>query len=233
MKNKSNKLIIYIGTLQSGGAERVVSEISAMYADHFKEVIILTYYDAPVFYSIDSRVRIECVERITGTISIKVVDDKNNPMENCVINIYDSEGDYLAEFETNENGICQITTTTGTFYYKQVKEIPNYVIDDTVYRFKVDSDNRTFDTIITNERYKGRVAIQAKDIKGNSIVGLKCGIYDENKELIVNIKTNENGQMGAKNLPLGTYYYKLEDKKNYVEFQIKEKDEIVIFNIIG
>lgn len=173
------------------------------------------------------------LERITGTISIKVVDDKNNPMENCVINIYDSEGDYLAEFETNENGICQITTTTGTFYYKQVKEIPNYVIDDTVYRFKVDSDNRTFDTIITNERYKGRVAIQAKDIKGNSIVGLKCGIYDENKELIVNIKTNENGQMGAKNLPLGTYYYKLEDKKNYVEFQIKEKDEIVIFNIIG
>ena len=61
------KLIIYIGTLQSGGAERVVSEISSMYADHFYEVAILHYYDAPVFYKIDSRVRIECVERITGT----------------------------------------------------------------------------------------------------------------------------------------------------------------------
>ena len=37
------KLIIYIGTLQSGGAERVVSELSSMYADYFKEVVILTY----------------------------------------------------------------------------------------------------------------------------------------------------------------------------------------------
>ena len=67
MKSFSRKLIFFIGTLQSGGAERVVSEISAMYADHFEEVVILTYYDAPVFYSIDTRVRIECIERITGT----------------------------------------------------------------------------------------------------------------------------------------------------------------------
>lgn len=65
-----NKLIIFIGTLQSGGAERVVSEISVMYADHFKEVIILTYYNAPVFYHIDSRVKINCVEKLTGTTNI-------------------------------------------------------------------------------------------------------------------------------------------------------------------
>lgn len=64
-----NKIIIYLGTLQSGGAERVVSEISAMYADHFNEVVILTYYDAPVFYQIDSRVKIECLEKLTGTTS--------------------------------------------------------------------------------------------------------------------------------------------------------------------
>lgn len=64
-----NKLIIFIGTLQSGGAERVVSEISVLYADNFKDVVILTYYDAPVFYHIDSRVKIECVEKFTGTTS--------------------------------------------------------------------------------------------------------------------------------------------------------------------
>ena len=67
MVSIGGKLIIYIGTLQSGGAERVVSEVSAMYADHFGEVVILTYYDMPVFYQIDSRVRVECVERLTGT----------------------------------------------------------------------------------------------------------------------------------------------------------------------
>ena len=65
-----NKLIIFLGTLQSGGAERVVSEISTMYADYFREVIILTYYDRQVFYKIDSRVRLECVERQTKSCNI-------------------------------------------------------------------------------------------------------------------------------------------------------------------
>ena len=65
-----NKLIIFIGTLQSGGAERVVSEISSMYAGHFQEVVILTYYDMKVFYEIDSRVRLECVEKQTKSRNI-------------------------------------------------------------------------------------------------------------------------------------------------------------------
>lgn len=67
MKLSESKLIIFIGTLQSGGAERVVSEISAMYANYFKEVTILTYYNAPIFYEIDKRVRLLCIENATGT----------------------------------------------------------------------------------------------------------------------------------------------------------------------
>lgn len=70
-----NKLIIFIGTLQSGGAERVVSEISTMYADYFREVIILTYYDREVFYQIDSRVRLECIEQQTHS---------QNPLKNIL-----------------------------------------------------------------------------------------------------------------------------------------------------
>lgn len=64
-----DKLFILIGTLQSGGAERVVSEISAMYADYFKKVTILTYYNAPVFYKIDERVKLLCIENASGTKS--------------------------------------------------------------------------------------------------------------------------------------------------------------------
>lgn len=62
-----NKIVIFIGNLQSGGAERVVSEISSMYADHFLKVIILTFYNAPVFYQIDDRVSIECIQNNTAT----------------------------------------------------------------------------------------------------------------------------------------------------------------------
>lgn len=173
------------------------------------------------------------LEKIMGTISVKVIDDDNNPMKNCFINIYDSDGCYITEVETDEYGLAKITISTGKFYIKQVKNIPCYHIDDTLYKFVVSKENRTFDVTLINKKYKGRVAMQVKDIKGNPIKDLKCGIYDENKKLIIEIVTNEKGQMGARNLRIGTYYYKLEGKKKYVEFQIKEKDEIVIFNIIG
>lgn len=65
-----DKLIIFIGTLQGGGAERVVTELSGMYAEHFREVIILTYYDLPVFYRLDSRISLECVEKRTKSRNI-------------------------------------------------------------------------------------------------------------------------------------------------------------------
>lgn len=70
IEKMKGKLVILIGTLRSGGAERVVSEVSAMYANYFKEVIVLTYYDTEVFYKFDSRVRLECVERQTKSRSM-------------------------------------------------------------------------------------------------------------------------------------------------------------------
>lgn len=173
------------------------------------------------------------LEKITGILTVTVVDDANTPLENSLIYIYDKEGHYLTEVITDKEGKCVFEVLPDTYLFKQIEGQPNHIIDDTLYRFKVDKDNRTFNSIITNERYKGRVAIQVKDKNDNPIVGLECGIYDDNKKLIVNLKTNERGQMGAKNLPLGTYYYKLKGKKKYVEFQIKEKDEIVKFNIVG
>lgn len=173
------------------------------------------------------------LEKITGILTVTVVDDANTPLENSLIYIYDKEGHYLTEVITDKEGKCVFEVLPDTYLFKQIEGQPNHIIDDTLYRFKVDKDNRTFNSIITNERYKGRVAIQVKDKNDNPIVDLECGIYDENKKLIVNLKTNEKGQMGAKNLPFGTYYYKLKGKKKYVEFQIKEKDEIVKFNIVG
>lgn len=64
-----NKIIISIGTLGSGGAERVVSEISAFYCNHFREVIVLTWIEHTVFYQLDSRIRLVCAERECGSSS--------------------------------------------------------------------------------------------------------------------------------------------------------------------
>lgn len=66
----SKKYIFFIGTLCDGGAERVVSILSGKMAEQGMDVEILTYYDRPVFYKIDSRVKISSVEKFTEKKSL-------------------------------------------------------------------------------------------------------------------------------------------------------------------
>lgn len=60
------KYIIVCGTLTQGGAERVISILSKEMVQKGFPVEILLYYDRPLFYEIDPRVRIVTVEKETG-----------------------------------------------------------------------------------------------------------------------------------------------------------------------
>lgn len=59
--------IFFIGTLCNGGAERVVSILAGHIAEQGLDVEILTYYDRPVSYALDPRVKHTIVENVTGT----------------------------------------------------------------------------------------------------------------------------------------------------------------------
>ena len=59
--------LFFIGTLCNGGAERVVSILAGHMAKQGLEVEILTYYDRPVSYELDSRVKLTAVETMTGS----------------------------------------------------------------------------------------------------------------------------------------------------------------------
>jgi len=61
------KLLVSSGTLSSGGAERVLSILSDKFVDFYDDVIYLTWYDVPDFYTINSDVRRICVERECGS----------------------------------------------------------------------------------------------------------------------------------------------------------------------
>lgn len=73
MNRKS--LIIVCGTLESGGAERVISILSTPFADTFNSVSIVTWREAPVFYNIDARIKL---------ISLPQVAKSDNGLKKCV-----------------------------------------------------------------------------------------------------------------------------------------------------
>ena len=62
-----SKIIVSCATLAAGGAERVLSTLSKPLADKYDSVIFVMWLDVPVFYKIDNRVRILCIENEAGT----------------------------------------------------------------------------------------------------------------------------------------------------------------------
>ncbi len=67
---KMKKLLVSIGTLSSGGAERVISILSDAFAEHYDEVIYLTWIDKPDFYVLNPKIKRVCIERECGSSNI-------------------------------------------------------------------------------------------------------------------------------------------------------------------
>lgn len=60
------KIMISVGTMTQGGAERVVCLLAQEMVKRGHEVELLLYYDRPVFYAVDPRVRVTVDEQVIG-----------------------------------------------------------------------------------------------------------------------------------------------------------------------
>ncbi len=179
-------------------------------------------------------------DRITGRLVITKVDDTNKPLANVTFEIYDNDGYVVDRVTTDSNGKASVNVNYGTYFFKEVSAPEGYIMDETLYRFTVNAENRTFYKTITNERYKGNLLIVKTDEDNTPIEGVEFNILDSDKNVITKITTNEKGLAGLKNLPLGTYYYQeVKAPDNVIidpgvyEFKIETKDQIVRKDIVN
>ena len=102
-------------------------------------------------------------KRIVPRLVLTVEDEDGNPLENAKIELYDEEEYILDTGYTNEDGIYTFNfETTGTYYMQQLEAKEGYVIDDTLYRLKLDDDeNFTFYTTIVNKEDTGEESLSA------------------------------------------------------------------------
>lgn len=61
------RIIIFVGALSSGGAEKVISIISKNLFAYFKEVEVFLYYNRQIFYDLDNNIKVRIIEKETGT----------------------------------------------------------------------------------------------------------------------------------------------------------------------
>ena len=102
-------------------------------------------------------------KRIVPRLVLTVEDEDGNPLENAKIELYDEEEYILDTGYTNEDGIYTFNfETAGTYYMQQLEAKEGYVIDDTLYRLKLDDDeNFTFYTTIVNKEDTGEESLSA------------------------------------------------------------------------
>ena len=178
--------------------------------------------------------------RITGRLVITKVDDTNKPLANVTFEIQDSNNKVVGRVTTNEEGKASINLDYGTYYFKEISAPEGYIMDTKTYTLKVDEVNRTFYQTVTNERCKGNLLIVKTDEDKTPIEGVKFNILDADKNVILTLTTNAKGLAGAKNLPLGTYYYQeIEAPENVkidsgvYEFKVETQDQIVRKDIVN
>ena len=178
--------------------------------------------------------------RITGRLVITKVDDTHKPLANVTFEIQDSNNKVVGRVTTNEEGKASINLDYGTYYFKEISAPEGYIMDTKTYTLKVDEVNRTFYQTVTNERCKGNLLIVKTDEDKTPIEGVKFNILDADKNVILTLTTNAKGLAGAKNLPLGTYYYQEIEAPDNVkiysgvyEFKVETQDQIVRKDIVN
>ena len=236
----------YIGEV-STGADGVVTFYNVPVGDY-----ILTEIEAPEGYVIKNKTTNVTVkanetssvkvvnERITGKLVITKIDDANKPLADVTFGIYDEEGYQITTVKTDAQGKATVNVGYGTYHFKELSAPEGYIMDETLYRFVVDEENRTYYKTVTNDRYKGVLLIVKTDEEQNPIEGVKFEISDANGNVIKTITTNAQGLAGVQNIPFGTYYYQeVEAPENVImdtnkyEFKIETDGQVIRKDIVN
>lgn len=213
---------------------------------------VLTELEAPEGYAIKTKTTNVTVkanettdvkvvnDRITGKLVITKIDDANKPLENVTFGIYDEEGYEVTTVKTDAQGQASVNVDYGTYYFKEIDAPEGYIMDETMYKFTVDAENRTFYKTVTNERYKGTLLIVKTDDENTPIEGVKFNILDADGNVVKTITTNEKGLAGVQNIPYGTYYYQeVEAPENVImdtnkyEFKIETDNQVIRKDIVN
>ena len=147
-------------------------------------------------------------QTLTGDIEILKVDQYDNPIQNVRFALYNSAGTKIAEDVTNSSGVVRFSgIKAGTYKIQEVSTPNGYVLGNEPISFTVTA-GQVFTKKLVNRKIEGGLVVTKLNEYNEPIAGVTFQILDANKNVISTLKTDGNGIITVKNLPLGTYYYK-------------------------
>ena len=187
--------------------------------------------------------------KITGNLIItkygEVLSVKDNTINyimqeipNIEFNLFNDNNELITVLKTNQDGVIKKELPLGIYYLEEKTKLPNYKDNSERYTIEIKKDNDSGIDVrlnINNYLKKGGVEFSKEELISKfGISNTIMELFDENDELIMTGKTNDDGKIIINNLPLGKYYLK-EKEANYffqstddlVPFEIKEDGEVI------
>lgn len=161
----------------------------------------------------------------TSSLLITKIDSQTkNPLSNVTFKLSNEKGE-IGEYITNKDGIIEIENLApGKVKIKEIKVDDRYILDGEEKEVELQW-GKTSKVEIENSRKKGNLKIIKVDSENEEIKleGIEFKLYNDKKELISKLITNEKGEAYITNLSTGTYTLK-ETKTN--EQYILNEEEI-------
>lgn len=206
-------------------------------------------------------------EAPTGKISIRKSDSKGNvqgeaSLEGAEYTVYGADSQEVGKITTDKDGNGSLENLVlGTYTVKETKAPEAYDLDWNTYTVELTYKDQNTAIILGNVDSKenvktGKIEIKKTDTEGNPLKSGEFGIYAnadmyigdtlyKKGQLVVSIKTDDNGVARSGDLPYGSYYVKeisaptqeagnshnfvLSDDTKYVKINGKNKTDTVTF----
>lgn len=169
-------------------------------------------------------------EAPTGKISIKKSDSEGNiqgeaSLEGAEYTVYGADGQEVGKITTDKDGNGSLENLVlGTYTVKETKAPEAYDLDWNTYTVELTYKDQNTAIILGNVDSKenvktGMIEIKKTDTEGNPLKSGEFGIYAnadmyigatlyKKGQLVMSIKTDENGMAESDILPYGSYYVK-------------------------
>lgn len=160
----------------------------------------------------------------------KIDSETKKPLPNVTFEITKQNREKLGEYITNEKGVIELNNLKpGIVKIKEIKVDDRYILNGEEQQILLQW-GKTTKIEIENNRKKGSLKIVKVDSENEEIKlqGIEFELYNDKKELINKLITNENGEATLENLDIGTYYLKeVKTDEEYIldEEEIKVKIE--------
>ena len=165
-------------------------------------------------------------ERKKGNLKLVKVDKDNNniKLKGVEFELIDLNGNIIKKIKTDDNGEAEVEgINIGKYILRETKT-------NSLYKISSDKNitiewNKILNLKLENEKKKGQIQIHKVDAENNEygIKDVEFVILNENKEIVDEIITNEEGYAISSKLPIGKYTIKeIRTNAKYIL-----KDEII------